>query len=143
HRVPAPCRLASSATVHECTDGIRQAKGAPRLLPAAGQRPTHADNFGISARPTTGDGRSWTTCPLLRIRCSRACCAPDRAVILADTNQQAWRLICAPICARDAAGHAETGETQKTWDGFMLQICRGQRADKRLFETRETHVVWL
>jgi hypothetical protein len=25
------------------------------------------DNSGISAQPTTGDGRSWTTCPLLRI----------------------------------------------------------------------------
>ncbi len=34
---------------------------------AAGRRPTHVDNSGISAQPTTGDGRSWTTCPLLRI----------------------------------------------------------------------------
>ena len=34
---------------------------------AAGRHPTHMDNSGISAQPTTGDGRSWTTCPLLRI----------------------------------------------------------------------------
>ena len=38
---------------------------------ATRRRPTHVDNSGISAQPTTGDGRSWTTCPLLRIRCSR------------------------------------------------------------------------
>jgi len=41
--------------------------------------------------------------------------------MLADTNQQAGRLICARICARDAAGHAETGETQKAWDDSMPQ----------------------
>ena len=35
---------------------------------AAEQHPTHVDNSGISAQPTTGDGRSWTMCPLLRIR---------------------------------------------------------------------------
>ena len=34
----------------------------------AEQHPTHVDNSGISAQPTTTDGRSWTTCPLLRIR---------------------------------------------------------------------------
>jgi hypothetical protein len=33
---------------------------------AAEQHPTHVDNPGISAQPTTGDGRSRTTCPLLR-----------------------------------------------------------------------------
>ena len=33
---------------------------------AAGQRPTYVDNSGISAQPMTRDGRSWTTCPLLR-----------------------------------------------------------------------------
>jgi hypothetical protein len=38
---------------------------------AAEQHPTHMDNLGIPTQPTTGDGRSWTTCPLLRIRCSR------------------------------------------------------------------------
>ncbi len=32
---------------------------------------------------------------------------------LADANQQAGRLICARICARDAAGHSGTEETQK------------------------------
>jgi hypothetical protein len=29
-----------------------------------------------------------------------------------DMNQQAGRMVCARICARDAARHAETGETQ-------------------------------
>ncbi len=77
------------------------------------QHPTHVDNPGISAQPTTGDGRPWTMCPLLRIRCSSGRCVPDRAVMLADTNQQTRRPICARICARDVAGQAETGETQK------------------------------
>jgi hypothetical protein len=49
---------------------------------ATGQWLTDADRCGISAQPTTGDGRSWTMCPLLRIRCSRkyarARCVPDR-----------------------------------------------------------------
>jgi hypothetical protein len=31
-------------------------------------RPAYVDNSGISAQPTTGDGRSWTTCPFLWIR---------------------------------------------------------------------------
>jgi hypothetical protein len=82
-------------------------------------------------------------CLLLRIRCSRARCGPDRAVMLADTKQQAGKLICARVCARDAAGHAETGETQKAWDDLMPQVCRGQRGDRRLSETRETDVVRL
>ena len=34
---------------------------------AIGRRPTHVDNPGMSAQPTTGGGRSWTTCLLLRI----------------------------------------------------------------------------
>jgi hypothetical protein len=38
---------------------------------------------------------------------------------LADTNQQAGRPICARSCARDAAGHAETGGIQKAWDNFV------------------------
>jgi hypothetical protein len=59
------------------------------------------------------------------------------------TNQQAGRLICARICARDAAGHAETGETQKAWYDFMPQVCRGQRGERRLSETGETYVVVL
>ena len=63
--------------------------------------------------------------------------------MLADTNQQAGKLICARICARDAAGHVETGETQKVWDDFLPQVCRGQRGHQRLPETPETHVVWL
>jgi hypothetical protein len=40
----------------------------PRLLQAAGRRPTQVDNSGISAQRTGRDGRSWTACPLLRIR---------------------------------------------------------------------------
>jgi uncharacterized protein (UPF0548 family) len=42
---------------------------------------THLDNSGISAQPTTGDGRSWTSCPLLRIcECApRASTCPLRA----------------------------------------------------------------
>ena len=40
----------------------------PILLPSRWTTPDHVDNSGISAQPTTGDGRSWTTCPLLRIR---------------------------------------------------------------------------
>src|SRR5581483_4652635 len=35
---------------------------------AAGRRPTHMDNSGISTQPTTDDGQSWTMCPFLRIR---------------------------------------------------------------------------
>jgi hypothetical protein len=73
------------------------------------------------------------------------CCAPDRAVMLADTNQRARRLICARICARDAAGHAETGGDEKAWDDFIPSVCRGQRGDRRLSRRRMslTYVVWL
>jgi hypothetical protein len=78
-------------------------------------------------------------CPLLRI--SRARCGPDRAVMLADTKRPAGKLIYARVRARDAAGHAETGRRQKAWDNFMPQVCRGQRGDRRLSETGETHVV--
>jgi hypothetical protein len=53
----------------------------------------------------------WTGCTDLRIRYSRGSCTPDRTVMLADTNQQAERPICARVCARDAARQAETGET--------------------------------
>ena len=63
--------------------------------------------------------------------------------MLADTNRQVERLICARICARDAAGHAETGETQQDWDDFMPLVGRGQHGDQRPPETAETHVVWL
>ena len=68
---------------------------------------------------------------------------PDRTVTLADTNQQAGRPICARICARDVAGQAETGETQKAWGDCTQQVCPGQRGDWRLPETAETNVVWL
>ena len=40
----------------------------PILLPSRWTAPTDVDNPGISAQPTIGDGRSWTTCPLLRNR---------------------------------------------------------------------------
>jgi hypothetical protein len=35
---------------------------------AAGQRRSRVDNCGMSAQRTDRNGRSWTTCPLLRIR---------------------------------------------------------------------------
>ena len=47
------------------------------------------------------------------------------------------------ICARDAAGHTEMGETHKPRDDFAAQVGRGQRDDQRLPETPETNVVWL
>jgi len=57
---------------------------------------------------TDCDGRSWTMCLLLRNRCSRACCAPDRAVMLADTNQQAGGLPDPPVRpGRAARRHAD------------------------------------
>jgi hypothetical protein len=62
---------------------------------------------------------------------------------MTNTNQQLGRLICARICARDAAGQAETGETQKAREDFIPQVCRGQRGDQRQPETAETNVVWL
>ena len=68
---------------------------------------------------------------------------PDRTVMLADTNQQAERPICARVRARDVAGQAKTGETWKAWGDCMQQVCRGQRGDWRLPETAETNVVWL
>jgi len=63
--------------------------------------------------------------------------------MLADTNQLAGRLICARICARDVAGQAETGETQKAREDSIPQVCRGQRGDQGRPETAETNVVWL
>jgi hypothetical protein len=63
--------------------------------------------------------------------------------MLADTNQQAGRPICARVCARDVAGQAETGETQSARGDCMQQVCRGQRGYWRLSETAETNVVWL
>jgi hypothetical protein len=46
----------------------------------------------------------------------------DQAVMLAGTNQQARRLICARTCARDATEQADTGENQKDGDGFMPRV---------------------
>jgi hypothetical protein len=56
---------------------------------------------------------------------------------------QVRKRICARICARDAAGRAETGETEKTQDDFVPLVYRGQRGAQRPAETPETHVVWL
>ena len=42
-----------------------------------GRRRSHADTFGMLAQYKATDVRSWTMCPLLRIRCSRACCVPE------------------------------------------------------------------
>jgi hypothetical protein len=50
---------------------------------------------------------------------------------------------CARVCARDAAGRGETGETWKARDGLALPVCRGRRGDRRLRETTETFVVVL
>jgi hypothetical protein len=66
-----------------------------------------------------------------------------RTVMLADTNQQAGKPICTPVCARDVAGQAETGEMQKAFGDYMQQVSRGQRGDWRLPETAGTNVVWL
>jgi hypothetical protein len=40
---------------------------------AAGQRLSRTDNSGMPAQHTDRDGRSWTMCPLLRIRWSGCC----------------------------------------------------------------------
>jgi hypothetical protein len=48
--------------------------------------------------------------------------------------------LCTDFCARDPAGQAETGETQKARDDFMPRVCRGQRGHQRLPETPETAV---
>jgi hypothetical protein len=58
-------------------------------------------------------------------------------------NRQVGDQFCKPICKPDAAGQAETGETQKAGDGLAPYVCRGQYGDLRLPETAETHVVWL
>jgi hypothetical protein len=58
--VPAGVALLLSHRDHQpCSQDCSQ---------ATGRRPTRMDNSGISAQPTTGKGRSWTTCPRLRIR---------------------------------------------------------------------------
>ena len=58
-------------------------------------------------------------------------------------DSQLRNQICARICARDAAGHPEMGETRKPGDDFAEQACRGQDDDWRRPETAETGVVWL
>ena len=58
-------------------------------------------------------------------------------------EMQIRSLLCKPICKPDAAGPAETGETQKAGDDLAPYVCRGQYGDLRLPETVETHVVWL
>ena len=52
-------------------------------------------------------------------------------------------LISDMICARDAAGQAETKETQKTTADSAPPVCRAQYAEQGRPETAETHVVWL
>jgi hypothetical protein len=53
------------------------------------------------------------------------------------------RLFCKPICKPDAAGQAETGETQKVREDFAEKIDGGQQGDQGQPETAETAVVWL
>lgn len=56
---------------------------------------------------------------------------------------QVNRLFCKPICKPDAAGQAETGETQKVREDFAEKIDRGQQGDQGQPETAETAVIWL
>jgi hypothetical protein len=58
-------------------------------------------------------------------------------------NRQVSDQFCKPICKPDAAGQAETGETQKAGDDLAPYVCRGQYGDLRLPGTAETDVVWL
>jgi len=58
-------------------------------------------------------------------------------------NRQVSDQFCKPICKPDAAGQAETGETQKAGDDLAPYVCRGQYGDMRPPETAETRVVWL
>jgi len=44
-------------------------------------------------------------------------------VLAPSPSIQSRNLICARICARDASGRTETGETEKTQDDFATQIC--------------------
>jgi hypothetical protein len=52
-------------------------------------------------------------------------------------------LICARICAQDATGRVETGETQRTRHERPPSVRQGQRGNQRPRETAETDVVWL
>ena len=52
-----------------------------------------------------------------------------------------WNQIYARNCARDAAGRAETEETQKIRNGLVPQACRGQRRDRRRPETADVRRV--
>jgi hypothetical protein len=51
--------------------------------------------------------------------------------------------ICARVCAQDAAGRVEMGETQRTRHERPPSIRRGKRGDQRRRGTAETRVVWL
>jgi hypothetical protein len=57
----------------------------------------------MSAQPTTGDGRSWTTCPLLRIRCSPTGSVRD------------IRGMTVATATRTAAKEPERRSTQMPW----------------------------
>ena len=52
-------------------------------------------------------------------------------------------MICARICAQDAAREVETRETPQTRHERAPSVRRGQRGNQRQSETAETHVVWL
>jgi hypothetical protein len=86
---------------------------------ATGRRPTHVDIPGIPAQPATGDGRSWTTCPLLRIGCSpeqaRARCMPDRPVNDGNSRSLAGQ--------PDTPAHLQSGR---------LTRCANRRAKQRI-----------
>jgi hypothetical protein len=58
-------------------------------------------------------------------------------------NPQVSDCICARICARDAAGRAETGETQQARRDRPPPVRRGQRGNEKPPETVETGVVRL
>ena len=60
-----------------------------------------------------------------------------------DQKTRAEDRLCKPICKPDAAGQAETGETQPTSDGLLEQNRRGQGSNQRRPGTPETRVVWL
>ena len=51
--------------------------------------------------------------------------------------------ICARICARDAAGRVETGETRRAERDLARRVRRGQRGEQGRSGTPETGVVVL
>jgi hypothetical protein len=45
--------------------------------------------------------------------------------MLEEPNRLVKNQVCARICARDAGGRAETGETQQIRDDFAAYACHG------------------